>query len=184
MVQRRFVVLDRDGTINIEHSYLSDHRKVELVPGAADGLRQMSEMGMGLVVITNQSGIGRGFFNNECLGLIHGRLCEILEAEGVYLNGIYVCPHTPEDDCQCRKPRPLLIQRASRDLDFEPESCFVIGDKPCDIELGHQVGATTVLVRSGYGHQVEIEGTANPDYVADGLAEAAGIIKKILKWEQ
>ena len=87
MTRRRFVVLDRDGTIIVEGQYLSDHRQVELIPGAASGLRQLSEMGLGLVVITNQSAVARGFFDQARLDLIHQRLCELFEAEGVHLDG-------------------------------------------------------------------------------------------------
>jgi phosphoheptose isomerase len=180
MTQRRFVVLDRDGTIIVERFYLSDPNMVELIPEAAKGLRNLSETGLGLIVITNQSGIGRGFFDEARLGLIHQRLRGLLESEGVYLSGIYSCLHTPEDDCQCRKPRPYLLELAAEELDFDPQECFIIGDKPCDIELGQQVGATTFLVRTGYGAQVAKEGTATPDYTVNGLTEAAEIVQHIL----
>jgi D-sedoheptulose 7-phosphate isomerase len=184
MKQRRFVVLDRDGTIIIERHYLSDPHQVELVSGAAKGLRRMGEMGLGLVVITNQSAIGRGLFDSGQLDLIHQRLCELLEGEGVHLNGIYFCPHIPEDDCSCRKPRTGLLELAAKELDFNPQVCFVIGDKPSDIELGQGVGATTFLVRTGYGAQVADESTATPDYTVDGLWEAAQLIQRILTPEE
>ena len=184
MTGRRFVVLDRDGTIIVERQYLSDPRQVELIPGVADGLRQLREMGLGLVVVTNQSAVGQGFFDQAHLGLIHQRLCELLEAEGVYLDGIYFCPHTPEDDCLCRKPRPGLLALAAQELNFDPQACFVIGDKACDIELGRSVGATTFLVRTGYGAQVAAEDTATPEYVVDGLEEAARVIERLVAEEQ
>jgi len=184
MTQRRFVVLDRDGTIIVERQYLSDPRQVELIPGAASGLRQLSQMGLGLLVITNQSAVGRGFFDQARLDLIHQRVCELFVAEGVYLDGIYVCPHRPEDDCPCRKPRPGLMELAARELDFDPQACFVIGDKACDIDLGRRVGATTFLVRTGYGAQVAAEDTVTPDYVVDGLEEAARVIGRLVAEEQ
>ena len=180
MKRRRFVVLDRDGTIIVERQYLSDPRQVELIPGAASGLRQLSEMGLGLVVITNQSAVGRGFFDQARLDLIHQRLCELLNAEGVHLDGIYVCPHTPEDACPCRKPRPGLLELAAQELGFDPQACFVVGDKACDIELGQRVGATTFLARTGYGAQVAAESTVTPDYVVDDLWDAAQIIECLL----
>jgi D-glycero-D-manno-heptose 1,7-bisphosphate phosphatase len=93
MSQRRFAVLDRDGTIIVERHYLSDASQVELIPGVAGGLRHLREMGLGLIVITNQSGIGRGFFDQARLDLIHQRLRELLQAEGVNLDDIYSCPH-------------------------------------------------------------------------------------------
>ena len=184
MTQRRFVVLDRDGTIIVERQYLSDPRQVELIPGAARGLRQLNEMGLGLVVITNQSAVGRGFFDKARLDLIHRRLCELLNAEGVRLGGIYVCPHRPEDNCLCRKPRPGLLELAAQELDFDPQACFVIGDKVCDIDLGRQVGATTFLVRTGYGAQVAAEATVTPDYVVDDLRDAAQVIERLVTKEQ
>lgn len=180
MVRRPFVVLDRDGTMIVERHYLSDPGQVELVPGAARSLRQLRDMGLGLVVITNQSAIGRGFFDEARLALIHQRLRELLGAEGVQLDGIYFCPHTPQDDCLCRKPRTRLLELAAKELDFEPQACFVVGDKACDIELGQRVGATTLLVRTGYGDQVAEEGTATPNYIVSDLLEAAQVIQGIL----
>ena len=180
VTQRRFVVLDRDGTIIVERQYLSDPRQVELIPGAASGLRRLNEMGLGLVVITNQSAVGRGFFDQLRLDLIHQRLRELLNAEGVHLDGVYICPHTPEDDCPCRKPRPGLLELAAKELDFDPRACFVIGDKACDVELGQRVGATTFLVRTGYGAQVAAETTVSADYVVDAVWDAAQVIKRLL----
>jgi D-glycero-D-manno-heptose 1,7-bisphosphate phosphatase len=180
MKQRRFVVLDRDGTIIVERNYLSDPRQVELISGAASGLRQLREMGLGLVVITNQSAVGRGFFEEARLDLIHQRLKELLVAEGVHLDGIYVCPHRPEEDCLCRKPRPGLLELAAQGLDFDPQACFVIGDKVCDIELGQTVGATTFLVRTGYGARVAMERATQADYVVEDLLEAAHLIQRLV----
>jgi len=180
MKRRRFVLLDRDGTIIIERHYLSDSREIEFLPGAVTGLRLMLGMGLGLVVVTNQSAVGRGFFDEAHLELIHRRLCELLEAEGIHLEGIYFCPHTPEDGCYCRKPKPGLIERAAKELDFDLQASFVIGDKPADIELGRQVGATTFLVRTGYGAEFADDPAVNPDYVADNLSAAAQTIQSLL----
>ncbi len=178
--RRRFVVLDRDGTIIVERHYLSDPDQVELIPGAAEGLRQLRAMGLGLVVITNQSAIGRGYFDEARLEFIHQRLRELLAAEGVQLDGIYFCPHLPDAHCECRKPRPGLMERAAGELGFAPAAAFVIGDQPCDVEMGQSVGATTFLVRTGYGAQVEAEGAVIADYVVDGISEAAQGIQDIL----
>lgn len=180
MTQRRFALLDRDGTVIVERHYLSEPSQVELIPGAANGLRQLSGMGLGLVVITNQSAVGRGYFDQAHLDIIHLRLRELLEAEGVQLSGIYSCPHTPEDDCQCRKPRPGLIELGAKELGFDPMASFVIGDKPCDIELGRGVGATTLLVRTGYGVQTAADIATTPDYVVDDLDAAAQVARGIL----
>jgi len=184
VTDRRFVVLDRDGTIIEERHYLSDPRQVELIPGAAAGLRLLSEMGLGLVVITNQSGVGRGLFDQARLDLVHRRLCELLEAEGVYLNGVYSCPHRPEDNCPCRKPRTQLLELAAKEHGFDLTECFVIGDKASDVELGRKVGGTTFLVRTGYGVQELKETTANPDYGVRDLWAAAQTIQRLLTSKQ
>ena len=183
-MKRRFVLLDRDGTIIVERHYLADPREIEFLPGAVTGLRLMLGMGLGLVVVTNQSAVGRGFFDEAHLELIHRRLCELLEAEGIHLEGIYFCPHTPEDGCYCRKPKPGLIERAAKELDFDLQASFVIGDKPADIELGRQVGATTFLVRTGYGAEFADDPAVNPDYVADNLSAAAQTIQRLLDANQ
>lgn len=177
MTQRPFVILDRDGTMIVERNYLSQPDEVELIPGTAEGLRELQNNGFGLLVVSNQSGVGRGYFNEASLEIIHQRLISLLSAEGISLDGIYYCPHTPEDDCRCRKPQPQLVRVAAAELEFDPRQSFVIGDKPCDIDLGKNVGATTILVRSGYGQQTLADGTASPDYVADDVSDAARIIK-------
>lgn len=178
MKQRPFAVLDRDGTVNVERHYLADPAQLELLPNAASGLRELSAMGFGLVVVTNQSAVNRGFFDMSQLNLIHTRLHRLLEAEGVRLDGIYFCPHTPDEGCQCRKPRPGLINLAAQELGFDPKAGLVIGDKACDIELGRLVGATTVLVRTGYG--VTVGDEIKPDYVVDDLRGAARIARRLL----
>jgi D-glycero-D-manno-heptose 1,7-bisphosphate phosphatase len=108
-------------------------------------------------------------------------LQEVLQAEGVTLDVIYVCPHTPEDDCNCRKPKTGLLERAGRDYGFDPASCYVIGDKSVDIELGQRAGATTFLVRTGYGAELERAGIVKPDYIVNDLEEASQVIEGMLK---
>jgi D-glycero-D-manno-heptose 1,7-bisphosphate phosphatase len=182
--QRRFVVLDRDGTIIVERHYLSDPDAVELLPGVAKALRRLADLGLGLVVVTNQSGIGRGLFDQERLNLIHQRLGAILETARVHLDGIYVCPHRPEDHCSCRKPKTGLLELAAQELVFDPAACFVIGDKASDIELGGQLGATTVLVRTGYGLQLASPMNIHPDHIVDDLWQAALVIERTVHWQQ
>ena len=173
-----FVALDRDGTIVVDCQYLSSPDQVCLLPNAAAGLRAIRAMGLGLVIVTNQSAVGRGFFDMACVEQVHARLRELLRAEDVELDGIYTCPHTPDNGCDCRKPRPGLLLRASRELGFDPANSFVIGDKPCDIDLGNGVGATTILVRTGYGAEHEAAGTTSPHFVADDLLDAAEYIRR------
>lgn len=172
-----FVLLDRDGTIIEEREYLRDPDQVQLIPGAAEGLRRLRELGLGLIVLTNQSGIGRGYFDEADLTAVHDRLRHLLREEGVELDGVYVCPHRPEDACLCRKPRVGLVERAVREHHFSPVEAFVIGDKISDVELGRSVGATTVLVRTGYGATAEAGEAIHADYVLDHLADAAAVIQ-------
>lgn len=177
MKPRKFIILDRDGTIIVERNYLSDPDQVELLPHAAEGLRQLQHLGFGLVVVTNQSGIGRGYFTETQVNRIHQRMAELLLAEGVTLDGIYVCPHHPEEGCTCRKPQPGLVFQAAKELHFVPQESVVIGDKPCDIELGVRIGAMTVLVLTGYGAQFANQATIQPTYITQNLWHTAQIIQ-------
>jgi D-glycero-D-manno-heptose 1,7-bisphosphate phosphatase len=179
-VARRFVILDRDGTILVERTYLSDPAQVALLPGAASGLLRLHRLGLGLVVLTNQSGVGRGYFDLDRLAQIHERMEAVLSAEGIRLDGIYYCPHVPEDGCRCRKPLPGMLERAAADLEFDPARAFVIGDKQSDVDLGRHAGAVTILVRTGYGAEVESRGDVAADYVVDGLEDAAQVIERLL----
>jgi D-glycero-D-manno-heptose 1,7-bisphosphate phosphatase len=183
-IKRRFVVLDRDGTIIDECSYLAHPEQVKLIARAAPALRRLKQMGLGLIVITNQSAIGRGLFDEERLIAIHRRLDEILRLEGVQLDGLYYCPHRPEDQCGCRKPSVGLMQKAAAELGFELSDSFVIGDKISDIEMGRQAGAVTFLVRTGYGEQSAADWRAAPDYIVADLAKAAELIAGLLQDRQ
>jgi D-glycero-D-manno-heptose 1,7-bisphosphate phosphatase len=184
VARRRFVLLDRDGTIIVERDHLSSLEQVELLPGAADGLRRLRQLGLGLIAVSNQSVIGRGLIDETQLDAIHRRLHELLKAEGVVLDAIYVCPHRPDAGCDCRKPMTGLVQRAAREYDFDPADSFVVGDKECDIELGRRVGAATILVRTGYGATEELRPGVKPDYVEDDLRAAAVRIEQLLNGKE
>ncbi|HWG44463.1 MAG TPA: HAD family hydrolase [Gemmataceae bacterium] len=179
MTTQPFVLLDRDGTLIVERNYLARVEDVELLPTTAQGLRLLNDLGLGLAVLTNQSGLSRGYFDQAALDAIHAHLRQLLAKEGVSLAGIYVCPHTPDDDCDCRKPRLGLARRAAAELHFDPAASFVIGDKPCDIELGRRLGATTFLVRTGYGLLHEREGL-QADHVVDDVLAAAHVIRALI----
>ena len=174
--RRRFVLLDRDGTIIVEKHYLSDPDGVELIDGAAAGLRRLAELGLGLVVVTNQSAIGRGYFDRARLEEIHARLVADLAAEGVRLDGIFFCPHHPDDACDCRKPAPGMALRAAAELGFDPARSFVVGDMEGDLGLGRAIGATTFLVRTGHGARTEARSAVGADFVVDSLGQAAARI--------
>jgi D-glycero-D-manno-heptose 1,7-bisphosphate phosphatase len=182
MRKRRFVLLDRDGTLIVERNHLARAEDVELLPWTLRGLRLLNNLGLGLAVLTNQSGLKRGYFDRATLDAIHARLTQMLNDGGVSLARIYVCPHGPEDDCDCRKPETGLAQRAAMELNFDPAAAFVIGDKPCDIELGRRLGATTFLVRTGYGAHYEAEGV-QADYIVEDVLGAAQVIGALVRNE-
>lgn len=181
MKKRRFVLLDRDGTIIADKKYLSNPDHIEFLPGVIRALKTFMNLGLGLLIITNQSGIGRKYFNLATLENIHQKLIDLLLKKGVVLNDIYFCPHTPEDNCLCRKPKVELVKTAKKKHNFDPKLCFVIGDNTADIELGKNIGAVTILVRTGYGKQTEKE-KLHPDYVVDNLQAALPIIKRIVSF--
>jgi D-glycero-D-manno-heptose 1,7-bisphosphate phosphatase len=178
-MKRRYVLLDRDGTIVFDRHYLANPDGLELLPNALAGLRRLGESNVGLVVVTNQSGLARGYFERKTLDAIHDRLREMLAAGGVELDGIYVCPHVEEDQCNCRKPRTGLGLQAAVELGFDPAQAFVIGDKACDVDLGRNLGAQSILVRTGYGAQAEAEIGDRAHHVVADLWEAALLIGEI-----
>jgi D-sedoheptulose 7-phosphate isomerase len=149
---------------------------VEFLPNAFAGLRALQRLGLRLAMLTNQSVIGRGRLDAEGVAGIHGFMEHELAREGITLDGVYCCPHLPTEGCACRKPETGLAEQAARELGFELGESFVIGDKPGDIEMGRRAGATTILVRTGYGRQHEAAGAAYADLVADDLADAARLI--------
>lgn len=178
---RRFVILDRDGTLIVERHYLRDPDGVELLPGVIEGLARLRRMGLGLIVVTNQAGIGRGYFGRETVEAIQARLEYLLGAAGIALDASYYCPHAPWDGCDCRKPAPGLVHRAEAEFGFDAKGCFVIGDNAGDIELGIGIGARTILVTTGYGRQVLQDGRVHPDFVVSSFANAADVVEQCLK---
>lgn len=175
---RRFVLLDRDGTINVERDYLSDPDQLALYPGVADALRRLRQLGFGIVVVTNQSGVARGYFDLATVDRVHDRLRQLLAAEGISLDGIYICPHGPDEDCTCRKPLPGMVEQAVAEHGFDPAQAFVVGDKAADVELAHAVGAIGILVRTGWGTKAERDGKCAPEAIVDDLPAAVAFIER------
>lgn len=162
------VYLDRDGTINIDPGYLSDPELFEFCPGALEGMARLRNLGLDLVVITNQSGVARGYFPIETVEAINARMRTLLAAEKITLAGIYVCPHGPKDGCTCRKPLPGLIAQAEAELGRRPG--VMIGDSERDITAGKALGHRTVRIGDP---QAPEAWTGQPDFVARTLNEAA-----------
>ena len=185
---RAAAFLDRDGTLVAERGYLSDPAEVELLPGAAEAVRSLRAAGLAAVVISNQSGVGRGLFSLARVYEAMAALRHALRAHGAELDAIYFCPHAPDAGCACRKPGTGLVERAAEDLQLSLRRSVFVGDKLLDIETGHRAGMRSVLVRTGYGRDEEgrraaqaagraVPGTAlepgAPDRVCDDLLEAA-----------
>ena len=156
------VFLDRDGTINEEVGYLDSLEKLKLIPGAAEAIRLINKSGMRAVVITNQSGVARGFFDESFVEAVHARLAGMLHEENAFLDSIYFCPHHPTDGlgkylqtCVCRKPAPGLLVRAVEELRLDTTRSYMVGDTLKDIEAGARAGIKGILVRTGYGETEE-----------------------------
>ena len=143
---RRLALIDRDGTIIVDKVYLSDPDGIEFAPGAIEGLRLLRDAGFALVLITNQSGIARGYFDAATLERIHDRLQSMLLEEGLRLEAIYFCPHGPDDGCDCRKPAPGMVTKAMRDFGFRPDEVVVIGDSDGDMGAAAAAGVKGVRV--------------------------------------
>lgn len=141
---RRAAFLDRDGTINLDYGYVGDPDRVELLPDVGQGLRLLAGAGFELVVVTNQSGVQRGYFTLARVDAVNERVRALLAAEGVSVAGFYVCPHGPEDACLCRKPLPGLAEQAFSEIALDRDGSIMVGDKESDIEMGQAVGAFTI----------------------------------------
>lgn len=167
--------VDRDGTIIRERNYLADPEQVELLPGAGAGLRSLSNAGYALVMITNQSGIARGFFDEEAYGAVRDRLGALLADESVRLEAVLHCPHHPDftGPCGCRKPGLGLYRRAIEELNLDPGQSWLIGDRLHDLEPAKPLGSRAILVRTGYGAQEAGRAAAAGWLVAHDMADAA-----------
>jgi histidinol-phosphate phosphatase family protein len=175
--RRAAVFLDRDGTLVVERGYLSDPADLELLPGVPGALAALRGAGIALVVISNQSGVGRGLFPLSRVYDAMARLRRLLREHHVELDAIYFCPHRPGDGCDCRKPGPGLLERAADDLVLDLGRSFMVGDKLIDAEAGRRAGGRGVLLRTGYGRDeerrlLEREGPEAPDRVVDDLPAA------------
>ena len=165
------VFLDRDGTLMRDVDYCGDPKEVKLLPGVPKALRQLKGLGYKLIVITNQSGIGRGLFNEQQYRAVEAELARQIGNE--VIDATYFCPHLPEDGCNCRKPSPEMILQAAREHNVDLAGSFFVGDKASDIECGRNAGVKTILVRTGYGRDTN---ERRADFVAKDLNEAADLI--------
>lgn len=175
-MRNKAVFVDRDGTINVDVHYLDDPDKFEMYPGVPIGVKKLQEHGFKIIVITNQSGIARGYFTEEQLSGVHERMKQEFQKFGVTLDGIYYCPHHPDDKCNCRKPNTGLFEKAIREHNINVEKSYMLGDKILDISAGEKIGVRTVLIpephlREDFLSQKN-EWEYHPDYIADDFLDA------------
>ncbi|MEA3335515.1 MAG: D-glycero-beta-D-manno-heptose 1,7-bisphosphate 7-phosphatase [Chloroflexota bacterium] len=149
---RRAVFLDRDGVINENRAdYVRSWADVEFLPGVFPALERLAASDLAIVVITNQSPVGRGILTMEEMNAINDALVARIRSEGGRIDAVYACPHRPEDDCTCRKPRPGMLLQAAKDMDIDLGASFLVGDAVTDIEAGLRAGCRPVMVRTGRG---------------------------------
>lgn len=175
------VFLDRDDTIIKDQVYLSEPDRIEILPGVAQAIALLNAQEIPVIVITNQSGIARGVFNEATLEKIHRRMLAMFNEKGAAIDGIYYCPHHPEGSikefarqCECRKPQPGMLLRAARDFNLKLENCYMVGDKEDDIETIHRVGGKGVFISA-----IPLASNAvDADYTAHDLKDAVSWILK------
>lgn len=159
---RRAVFLDRDGTINVEREYLHRIEDFAFIPGAPEAIARLKQAGFLVIVVTNQSGVARGYYPREAVDRLHERIRHLLRSHETGIDGFYVCPHHPTEgtgdyriDCDCRKGAPGMLLQAARDHGIDLGRSFMVGDKLADIEAGAAAGCRSLLVRTGYGTKDE-----------------------------
>jgi D-glycero-D-manno-heptose 1,7-bisphosphate phosphatase len=171
--------MDRDGTVSEEVGYMYHAGMYKPFPWTGPAVRKINESGMKAVLITNQSGVERGYFPESQVHEIHNILRDELARHNASLDAIYFCPHHPDTGCDCRKPQPGMLLRAQKDLGIDLSQSFVIGDKFIDVGVGYAAGAKSILVMTGYGRE-ELESHKNlpqqPHFVAENLLEAVEAI--------
>ncbi len=185
------VFLDRDGTVCEEVGYIHSKEQLKLIPGAAEAIRRLNREGIKTVLVTNQSGVARGFFSEEKLREIHDEFLHLLREKGAELDGIYYCPHHPAEGqepylqiCECRKPAPGLLKKAAEELDIDLKASFMVGDHFSDVAAALAVGGRGVLVLTGHGGKtLEERATwpASPSWIAPDLAAAVDWILSVLE---
>jgi histidinol-phosphate phosphatase family protein len=178
---RSAVFVDRDDTLNKDCPYCSKPEQIVLLPTVAEGVRVLNEAGLPVLVVTNQSGVGRGFFTEADLVRMHDKLQADLLAQGAHVDAFYHCPHPPEAGCPDRKPGTGMLEHAARDIGLDLRKCAVIGDRVLDVELARRAHALAVMVPSERGRVELAEGGEQPDHVAPDFASAARWVADRLK---
>ncbi len=167
------VFLDRDGTMAPDVHYCRRPEDFELFPYTAKAVGLLNERGLKVIVITNQSGIARGYFTEDTLANIHQKMERELAKEGAFVDAIYYCPHHPDDNCDCRKPKPKLVLQAAKDFNIDLKHSFVVGDLQMDVDLGKAIGCKAILVK---GSSTMVANITDPGIISSNLLEAAQFI--------
>jgi len=174
-MKNKAILIDRDGVIVEDIGYHHKLEDLRIVPNAIEGLKLLSE-DFKLIIITNQSGIGRGYYTFQDYQKFNEYMLKELDKHKIKIEKTYVCPHKPDDNCECRKPKTKLIKDAAKEFDIDLTKSFMIGDKKIDVEMGHNAGCKSILVLTGNG--MKEKENAKADYVAEDLLDAAKWIKE------
>ncbi len=185
---KKAVFLDRDGTINEEMGYINHASRFIVFDFVPEAIKTLNECGFLVFVVTNQSGIARGYFNEDLLLKLHTSLISKVEKEQAKIEKIYYCPHHPKEgiskyrvDCDCRKPKPGMIEKAKNEYNIDLKNSYIIGDRYKDIQFGKNIGLKTIMVLTGYGlgEYTYQKNTwlEQPDNICNNLLEAANLIK-------
>jgi len=177
------VFLDRDGTINEEILFLHDPREFKLYPNALEGIKAFQDMGYRIVIISNQPGIGMGYYSKQDFYAVNREMLKAFSKVGIVVDKIYFCPHSKSEGCGCRKPAQALIHRAQRELNLDLNHSVFIGDKTSDMEAGKRAGMKTILVKTGFGGKDQEYG-GEPDYWAQDILDAAKMVLERERSEQ
>ncbi len=177
-VTEKLIVLDRDGVINEDSTdYIKTADEWRPLPGSLDAIAALCDAGFRVIVVSDQSGIGRGLFSEADLTGIHRKMTEAAEAAGGEIAAIYYCPHHPDDECDCRKPRTGMLDRIATDLAVSLNGVPLVGDKAADMELARRAGARPILVLTGYGQETKISiGATGPETFADLAAVTCALL--------
>ena len=171
----KIIFLDRDGTLNKDDGYTNKVGDYNLLPNTIKGLKNLQTQGYKLIIVTNQSGIGRGYYTEAQMHEFNNHLLNKLKQENIDIKEVLFCPHTPEDNCNCRKPKTKLIESYFTP-DFDKNNSYVIGDRASDIELANNAGIKSVLVTTGSSEN-DPESNSNPTFIAEDLLDAANKIQ-------
>lgn len=165
------VFIDRDGTINVDVDFLDDPKDFRIYPTVANGIKLLNKNGFKIIIVSNQSGVGRGYFSEAIVEKIHETMKYELAKKGAKIDAIYYCPHHPEVGCDCRKPKTGLLDRAVLDLDIDIKHSYLIGDRMRDIEAGHKMGCKTILIPENKDKIVKeiAKSSIKPDYICDNF---------------